>query len=245
MCDLNQGSISNAKEEGTLQKAGFCSAVLLVLITIITFGTAVFTPPISGPFSTVQGTAYPYADIISRFPRDYYWMYPAMLLMLVYVFFILTIDLYASGSKQIFSRVSLILSCMSACILTVNYYIQVFVVQSSLINGEFEGIALLTQYNPHGLFIAAEEIGYIFMALSILLLAPVFSGHKPVQKAIRWTAVLCFALTLISFVLMSVMYGIEREYRFECAVIAIDWISLILLGIFTGILFRRGMASGK
>ncbi len=239
MHDLNQVPLPHYKDSAILYKAGFYSAVLMVAFTIITFGIAICTPPISGPFSAVQGTAYPYTDVISRFPRDYYWMYPAMLLMLTYFIFMSFIDQYASGSKKIFSRVSLIFSCMSAFILIVNYFLQVSVIQPSLINGEFDGIALLTQYNPHGIFIAAEEIGYIFMSFSILFLAPVFSERKRIQNAIRWTAILCFALTVISFCLISMIYGIEREYIFEVAVIIIDWIALILLGVFAGILFRQ------
>lgn len=184
MVDSNQASLTNDKDEETLHKAGFYSAVLMVVFTIITLGIAICTPPISGPFSAVQGTSYPYTDVISRFPRDYYWMYPAMLLMLIYVVFMVCVDQYASGSKKIYSRVSLIFSCMSAFMLIVNYFFQVSVIQPSLINGEFDGIALLIQYNPHGIFIAAEEIGYIFMSLSLLFLAPVFLEHKGIEKAI-------------------------------------------------------------
>ena len=35
-------------------------------------------------------------------------------------------------------------------------------------NGETDGIALLTQYNGHGIFIAMEELGYITMSISFL-----------------------------------------------------------------------------
>jgi hypothetical protein len=28
-------------------------------------------------------------------------------------------------------------------------------------NGETDGLSILTQYNPHGIFIALEEIGYL------------------------------------------------------------------------------------
>lgn len=40
--------------------------------------------------------------------------------------------------------------------------------------------------------------------------------------------------------LITMRYGMMREYYFECAVIAIDFISLIFIGSFAAILFRHG-----
>lgn len=221
-------------------KAGYFSSFLMVALTIIAYGTAMCTPPISGPFAAIQGTTYPYTDVLSRFPRDYLWMYAAILLMFIYIFFMTVIDQYTHEGKKIYSRVSLIFAYMSAVILIVNYFLQVSVIQASLLKGEYDGIAMLTQYNPHGIFIAAEEIGYICMAISILFLAPVFNERNRIHRNIRWTAILCFGLTVISFGLISVVYGVMREYFFECAVMTINWTALILIGIFAGILFRRG-----
>jgi hypothetical protein len=34
--------------------------------------------------------------------------------------------------------------------------------------GETDGIALITQYNEHGLFIAMEELGYITMSIALV-----------------------------------------------------------------------------
>ena len=161
-------------ENQTLQKTGFYSSVLLAVSTLVTFAVAICTPPISGPFAQNISAVYPYDNIASRFPRDYYWMITAILLMLTFVVFMTCVDRYASPDKKIFSHVALIFASMSSFILIANYFIQLSVIQPSVLNGEFDGISLLTQYNPHGLFIAAEEIGYLFMALSLLFIAPVF-----------------------------------------------------------------------
>ncbi len=37
--------------------------------------------------------------------------------------------------------------------------------------GEKEGISLLTQFNPHGIFIALKEVGYLLMSLSFFSLS--------------------------------------------------------------------------
>ena len=64
---------------------GFYAAILTAIITVVTFGIAIFTPPISGAFCVGSCIEYPFTNIVSRFPRDYVWMYLAILLTLIYV----------------------------------------------------------------------------------------------------------------------------------------------------------------
>jgi len=230
--------ISNSVQKN-ISLLGFYAAIFTTLVTIVTFGIAIFTPPISGPFCAGSPIKYPYLDILSRFPRDYIWMYPAILLTLIYVVLMVCIHHYASKEKKIFSQLGFSFALISAAILIIDYFVQISVIQPSLINGEIDGIAILTQYNPHGIFIALEEIGYIMMSLSFICMAPVFSGINKLEKAIRWTFIISFVLTIISFIIISILYGITREYRFEVIVISIDWIALIVSGILLSVLFKR------
>jgi hypothetical protein len=112
---------------------GFITAILTTVITVVTFGIAILTPPLSGPFCLEGCFGYPYVDIASRFPRDYLWMYPAILLILIYV------------------------------------------------------------------------------------------------------------VLIGSLILITAIYGVLREYRFEVAVISIDWLTLIISGILLSVVFRREM----
>jgi hypothetical protein len=58
---------------------------------------------------------------------------------------------------------------IAAAILTVDYYVQFTTVQASLVRGEVDsGLSLLSQYNPHGLFIAMEDVGYAAMLVAFL-----------------------------------------------------------------------------
>jgi len=66
-------------------KFGYYMAIITTLLTIVTFGIAVNTPPFSGPFCKGPCFQYPYLDIAGRFPRDYYWMYPAIVLPFSYL----------------------------------------------------------------------------------------------------------------------------------------------------------------
>lgn len=107
--------------------------------------------------------------------------------------------------------------------------------------GETEGIALITQYNGHGLFIALEELGYITMSISFLFLAPVFSFNRPLEKSIRIIFILPFVVTIISFLYYSIKYGLDRSYRFEVFTISINWIVAITAGILICVYIRRSM----
>ncbi|MDD3654885.1 MAG: hypothetical protein PHO01_12045 [Desulfotomaculaceae bacterium] len=95
------------------------------------------------------------------------------------------------------------------------------------------------QYNPHGIFIALEEIGYLMMSVAFLCTAPVFAGTNRLESAIRRIFLTGFILTIIALVIYSFSYGIHREYRFEVAVITVNWIVLIVSGLLLSILFKR------
>ena len=230
-------------ETHTISKVGFYAAVLTTLLAIITLVIAFNTPPLSGPYCTVGCLTYPYSDIASRFPRDYYWMYSAILLCLVYYILIVSIHYFAPAEKKIFSQISMSFALVSTATLVIDYFAQVSVIQPSLVLRETEGIALLSQFNPHGGFIVLEEIGFFMMSLSMLFMAPAIAGNTKVEKAIRWLFVACFALNVISLGLYTVFYGIHREYRFEITTISINWLTLITTGVLLSIVFRRVLAA--
>jgi hypothetical protein len=221
---------------------GLYSARLTTVVTLVTLGIAIVTPPLAGPYCTGACFTYPYADIIARFPRDYVWMYPAMLLSILYVVFMVSIHQYAAPHQQRFSQVGLAFTLMAATILLVAYFTQVSVIQPSLVQGETEGIALLTQFNPHGLFIALEELGFLLMSLSFLWMAPVFSGANRTETALRWLFRGSFLVTLVTFLYYALYYGLARDYRFEVAVITINWGVLILAGVLVSLVFKRTLA---
>jgi hypothetical protein len=168
-------------------------------------------------------------------------MYPAIFLITLFVVFMAFIHQYASDNKKIFSLIGLSFSLVSAIALITDYYIQISVIQPSLVVGESDGISLLTQYNPHGVFIALEEIGYLMMSVAFICLVPVFSRDNRLEDAIRWTFIMSFVFIIISLILISLKYGIKREYRFEVAAISIEWATLIVSGILMSKLFMREM----
>lgn len=212
--------MNDQMREGTNKnKLGFYTAILTTVVTVVTFIIAIFTPPISGPFCEVSCIKYPFTDIVSRFPRDYLWMYPAIMLALIFVVLMVCVHYYSSREKKIFSQIGLSFAIIAATILITNYFLQISVIQQSLIKGETDGIALLTQYNPHGIFIALEELGYLMMSFSFLCIVPVFSKPDSLERSIRWIFIVSFILVIGFLIILSIIYGIKREYLFECAVI--------------------------
>ena len=230
-------------ETKTASSVGFYAAILTTLLTVVTFIIAFNTPPLSGPGCTAGCFTYPYSDIASRFPRDYFWMYPSILLSLVYYVLMVAIHYFAPADKKVFSQIGMSFALISTATIVIDYFLQLSFIQPSVVLGETDGIALLSQFNPHGVFIVLEEIGFLMMSLSMLCMAPAIVGNTKVEKAIRWLFVACFTLNAIALSLYTVFYGIHREYRFELATISINWLTLITSGVLLSIMFGRALAA--
>ncbi len=218
---------------------GYYASIVTAVLTILTFTIAILTPPLSGPFCTTGGFVYPFYDIAGRFPRDYYWMYPAMILSAAFLVMIICIYQTAKKDKKHFGLISVSFAIMATIVLIVDYFLQVSVIQPSILAGETDGVSILSQFNPHGVFIALEEIGFIFMNISLFALIPVFPERNIYQKAVRWVSFIGFVLIIISFTLISLIFGINREYRFEVAAISITWLELIILGLLYSRYFKK------
>jgi hypothetical protein len=220
-------------------KVGLYASIALTTLTILTFGFAMIAVPPSGPYCTGNCMEYPFNDLLNYYPRDYYWMYLAIFQLFTFLIFIISIHYFAPEEKQIFSFIGVTFALISTTVLLADYFIQFTVIPISILKGETEGIALLTQYNGHGIFIALEELGYITMSISLFFLAPVFSTSIRLEKSLRWMLFLPFILNIIAFVVYSTLFGIDRSYRFEVASITINFLFLIVIGILFCIFFKR------
>ena len=201
---------------------------------------AVTTLPRSGPscaFDTC--VTYPYTDITEYFPRDYYWMIPATVLLAPYVMLLAYIHVQASENKKAFSLASLAFGAMSTAVLASLYFTQLTVVNASLDRGETDGLSLISQYNPHGLFIAGESVGYLLMSLGFLSLAAVFDRGDRLTAALRWVFLLASVAAFVFLIVLISIHGSDLEYRFEIAVISINWTTLILGGFLLSVRYWK------
>jgi hypothetical protein len=220
-------------------KFGFYASIALTILTIITFGFAMTAIPPSGPYCTGNCMEYPFRDLLNYYPRDYNWMYLAIFQLFAFLIFVISIHFIAPFEKKIFSFTSVAFALISTTVLLADYFIQFAVIPISMMKGETEGIALLTQYNGHGIFIALEELGYITMSIALFLAAPVFVSNNRLEKIIRMVLYIPLVLNILAFVFYSIQFGIDRSYRFEVASISINWLFMIVAGILISIFFKR------
>ena len=234
--DISQFAAANTN------RVGFYSALLTVKITVLTFGFAITAVPISGANCVGECVDYPYLNTVSQFPKDFRWMPLAMVLVLIYLVFMVSIHASAPPQKKIFSQIGLVFAVIAAGLLLSDYFLQFSIIPISLMSGETYGLAMLIQYNPHGVFIALEELGYLVMSLSFIFMALVFDRRNRLEAAVRWTFIIGFILAILSLGVVSELYGLDRQDRFEITIISINWLVLIINGVLLGIFFRRKMS---
>ncbi len=237
---MTMGNTNNQLNENfDTSKFGYYISIITTFVTVITFAIAIGTPPLSGPFCIGSCFEYPFTDIAERFPRDYYWMYTAIILSISYFIMMVTLFQIIPQNKKLFGMLGVSFALMATLILITDYFIQVSVIQPSILAGETDGISLLTQFNPHGVFIVLEEIGFLFMIISFFAFFPIFSGANRLENGIKWTTIISFILAVVTFAWISIVYGIHREYRFEVFIISITWLELIIISILLAIYFKQ------
>lgn len=214
-------------------------AFLLAVVAATAFALGITTPPRSGPFCAGSCIAYPYTDVVQYVPRDYLWVAPGILLTPLFVVLAGCIHACVPAGKRGLSLIGLCFASISAGMVTLDYFIQSQVVEPSLVRGETSGLALFTQYNPHGFFIALEDLGYLMLSVAFLFTGAAFGRANRLERAIRWTFISSALLAFASFIGLSWKFGFSLEYRFEVAVITIAWATLAASGVLLGFFFQR------
>ncbi len=229
-------TVAYATSGSSASRLGFWMSVLTVVVVAVFAVVGISTPARSGPFCGNACVAYPYVDVAQYIPGDYLWLLPGILLAPIIVVLMACIHAHAPEAKAIYGRIGLSFALIYAVIILVDYYLQLTVVVASLQAGETEGLALFTQYNPHGLFIALETLGYSMLTVAFLFAAPVFAGGR-VERAIRALFALSFVLAVAAFVGLALLG--HDLVAFEVTVLTIIWLVLIASGVLLAVVFRR------
>jgi hypothetical protein len=222
-------------------RVGFWAAILTVLLTSAFAVAGVATPARSGPFcgpTTWACVPAPYTNVAQFIPGDYLWLIPGLLLAPMVVVLIAAIHAFAPESRRALSRTAQSFALAYAVVIGADYFGQFAVVIPSLQAGEIEGLSLFTQYNPHGLFIAGEALGYLALSAAFLSAAPVFAG-RGIERAIRWLFAGGFVLAGAAFIGFWIVGG--DLIAFEVAVLSINWIVLAVSGVLLSVVFRRAL----
>ncbi|GIE00214.1 hypothetical protein Adu01nite_15640 [Paractinoplanes durhamensis] len=219
---------------------GIGSAMATALAGLVAAIVSVTTPPRSGPFCTAGCVTYPYTDVVAFAPRDYWWLYPQSLFVLLGLALIVCVHTAAAPSVRTFSGIAVALAGVSATALLADYVTQLTVVLPSLHRGETAGLSLLSQYNPHGIFVGLENLGYLLLGLALLVVAAAFTAPNRLERGLRRVLLAGGTLTVVALPSLALRYGSDLEYRFEVAAITLTWITLIAAGV----LLTRWFGSG-
>jgi hypothetical protein len=226
-----------------LSRVGFWAALLTSIIAVASLVIGFATPARAGPLAQPGSIIpYPYTNAASFVPDDYTWLYPGILLAITFVVLMTCIHRQASEDKKIFSQVGLSFAFIYAVAITTDYFIQLAVVQPSILSGETAGLSLFTMYNPHGIFLAIESLGYLMLSVALLFASAVFAKGR-VERAIRWLFVTSFVLAIGSLAVFSLLgYDI---IAFEVTILTINWIVLIVSGALLSIIFKRAGSTSQ
>ncbi len=229
---------STASPAGPATLLGFWTALLTSVCAVAALAIGITTPPRSGPNCLSDCITYPYTDAAAFVPRDYLWMYPAGLVAALFVVLVVCIHHTLPAAQQRFSLIGLAFAVIAATVLIADYVVQLTVLQPSLLKGETAALSLVSQYNPHGVFIALEDVGYLAIGVGLLCIGLAFPGRSWLERVLRWLLVGGGVAAVAALVWLAVAYGADLEYRFEVIGIGIDWLVLIVAGALLGALFR-------
>lgn len=221
------------------RRLGFAVAFLLAAMAAVGFALGILTPPRSGPWCTANCTAYPYIDAGRFFPRDYWWMLPGITLAPLFMTLAACMHFCIPPARRLWTLLAICCATAATTLIALDYFVQVLLVQPSLTHHEHDAIAILTQYNPHGLFLVLEDLGYLLLAKAMLLVAFALPGGGKHATSLRWTLGIISGLAFASFLLFAVLFGADMALPFELAVITIVWIGMVPSGILAALWIHR------
>jgi hypothetical protein len=221
-------------------------ALATAIAAAVSLAVAVTSPARSGPNCRGSCIGYPYTDAAAFVPRDYLWMYPATLVCVLAVGIAVCVHAWTPANRAPLALAGVCFAAIGAGALVVDYGVQLTVAQPALLRGEIDGLSVWSQYNPHGIFIALEDIGYATMAIALLLLGLVLWAGKGSgsTRVAAWAFTVAGAATLILLPVLATAYRSNLDYRFEVYSVVITWLGLICGGLALS-LRRRGTSSPR
>jgi hypothetical protein len=163
-----------------VSRLGFWSAAIIaLLVALIDVGMIVST--ILFPMTTITSIeAYASSfNSVQMLP-----FIPSLLLAPMFVIMMLCIHHFAPEEKKVLSQLGVSFALICAAILSIHYYIQLTFVQQGILSNELAGLWQFAAPNPHSFFWTLAALGYGFMGIALLFVAPVFAAKS--ERTIRW-----------------------------------------------------------
>ena len=106
-------------------------------------------------------------------------MYPAAVLTLLLIVLVACLAEWVEPPRRVLGRLGFAFSTIGAAVQLVDYAIQLTVLQPALVRGQTDGMSPWNQYNPFGVFIGLENVGYAVLNLGFSLWARPFLDCRP------------------------------------------------------------------
>ena len=211
--------------EGQPNRLSLWVVILTALMAVVSLATAITTLPRSGPYCRSGCVGYPYTDVAAFVPRDYMWMYAAVVLTLLVMALVECIHHRVPPDRQLLSRIGVAFTIMGVAILVVDYASLLTFIQPALVLGETEGLSPWTQYSPHGIFVALENVGYVMINIAFLFIGmAMLRMPRRLWRAAGWIFTVGGVATLALLVFYSAFYRVRLDYRFEVMAIFVTWL---------------------
>jgi hypothetical protein len=210
---------------------GGAVAVAAAVVAAATLALGVTTPPRAGAFCQAGCVGYPYTGVAAFVPRDYWWMYPGLLGALLFAALAYSLHPLVDPARRLSAALGTGAAVIGATVLALDYAVQLMVMQPALQAGETDGLSPWSQYDPHGIFIALENLGYaLFGAAFVLLGVALTALPGAVSKGARATLVLGGTLILATLLGLAAWYGAGLDVRFEVAGLTMSWLVITVAG---------------
>jgi hypothetical protein len=172
-------------------------------------------------------------------------MFAALVVCVLFLAFVLSLRARSVAGRELMAELAGALALMSSLVIGGDYFVQLAAVQPSLLAGEADGVSMLTQYNPHGVFIALEELGYLLMSGALASAAVALPRSSRLERAVRWLLFAGFAVAVATLAGFMATLGHSRGYLFEIAIISIAWLTLIPGALMMAAVFWRQRRPGR
>jgi hypothetical protein len=198
---------------------GFWSASLCVVAFVVFMVCFVAIPFVNPMFSWTNLSDY----VVYENGHNQFLKYLAQFAMLLfgalYVILLASIQELAHDDKKILTRIASYFGIGFAALIGINYFVQISAVRLNVLNGRTQGLDQFIQSNPTSGIAAVNMLGWtLFLGLSSLFVAPVFSGGR-LERIIRYAflanGIICliggigyiFDLVLIVYLCMDLGMG--------------------------------------
>ena len=130
--------------EGQPNRLSLWVVILTGLMAIVSLAMAITTLPRSGPYCRSGCVGYPYTDVAAFVPRDYLWMYAAVVLTLLVMALMECIHYQVPPDRQLLSRIGVAFTIMASRFLS-------WTTRVSSLSSRLPLSSVRLRASPHGL----------------------------------------------------------------------------------------------